>query len=63
VTRKDYELIAAALKDAREDCIANHETTIVLGVDDAARRLSRALASDNSRFDGHRFLAACGVEV
>lgn len=59
MTRKD----AKAISDAREDCLANDERLIVLGVEDTARRLARALASDSPRFDGHRFLAACGIEV
>lgn len=57
MTRKDYVLIAAALKDARASTPeANH-----VGVDVAASNIAHALARDNPRFDRARFLKAAGV--
>ncbi len=59
MTRKDYELIAKALKTARgsvKDEFAIHH-------DIAAYSLANALRNTNDRFDHGRFLAACGVEA
>lgn len=49
MTRKDYILIAAALKAAQT-------------IPQAARNLADQLAQDNLRFDRTRFLEACGVQ-
>lgn len=49
MTRKDYVLIAAALREART-------------VAEAARLLADQLAQDNPRFDRERFLKAAGVQ-
>lgn len=57
MTRKDYELIAAALKQAR-DAAPGHEWR--LGVLDAADLIGRALRRDNPRFEKARFMAAAG---
>jgi len=60
MTKKDYELIAAAIKDNREydpmECYAE-------ALDDVARSLATALQRDNPRFDRDRFLKACGVDA
>ena len=60
MTRKDYILIAKAIKDAatgypeaRPDAVQQSE--------DIAFGIAEALAGDNSRFDRDRFLRACGV--
>jgi hypothetical protein len=68
MTRKDYVLIAAALKDARP--IPKHELYALdhnerLCADtyrNVARSIADALAKDNPRFDRERFLTACGVQ-
>ena len=66
MTRKDYIVIAAALRAARP-----HWTTDAGREFEAAplqtHRLScecvaDALGQDNARFDRSRFLVACGVE-
>jgi hypothetical protein len=59
MTRKDYQLIAAALKDAREANVVYTNGEHV--TDLCAVRVANALESDNPRFDRARFLAACGV--
>jgi hypothetical protein len=56
VTRKDYVLIAAALKAAMSH--AEGMPTEQAGIEEAARELCSALASDNPRFDRARFLKA-----
>ncbi|WP_109798667.1 hypothetical protein [Novosphingobium meiothermophilum] len=60
MTRKDYELIAAAVSEARAD-MADHPGRLA-GAAQTARRLASALRTTNPRFDRDRFLAACGVD-
>lgn len=63
MTRKDYELIAAAIKEAKPllPPVADYaETTRQLGWQTTAHAVAEALARDNPRFDRERFLAACG---
>lgn len=64
MTRKDYELIAAAIKSADSDtCNALHlleSAEIALAI--YSRHIADALAADNPRFDRARFRRACGVE-
>lgn len=59
MTRKDYVLLAAALKDAKplpspcpESC---HGWRL------ASHAVCEALSRDNPQFDRDRFLRACGV--
>lgn len=65
MTRKDYELIAAAIKathdriDQQTDFSHNGEQQ--RGVRRTAAHLADALAHDNPRFDRTRFLKACGI--
>lgn len=64
MTRKDYELIAAATRKAR----ARIETTMsgdvrenqLRGIRRHAATIADALAADNAAFDIGRFLTACG---
>lgn len=68
MTRKDYRLIASALKDSKP--ISNGPNSFAY---DAAyefrlgqwskttRLLSLALGADNARFDSDKFLQACGI--
>lgn len=70
MTRQDFEFIARVLSEAKED---EYDGTVTdariealereLARKSIARRFSRELARTNPRFDGHRFLAACGVAV
>jgi hypothetical protein len=59
VTRKDYVLIAAALKAAMSH--AEGMPASQAGIERAAHELCCALASDNPRFDRTRFLKAAIV--
>lgn len=65
MTRKDYVLIAEALREARVDiqCKEPEEQVQTLkdGVSYAADWIADALAGENPRFDRNRFLKACGV--
>lgn len=60
MTKKDYELIARALKRAHEN--VNGGQTVEDGAKLAAEYLADALAQDNPRFDRERFLTACEVQ-
>ena len=59
MTRKDYQLIAGALKDALGAVDHPHRTGAVL----AAQELAYRLRDDNPRFDRKRFLEACGLDL
>ena len=64
MTRKDYELIAAAFIRATES--ANQQDEYILrcaaldGIQRAAIALAFGLHDDNPRFDHARFLRDCG---
>lgn len=58
MTRKDYVLIAAALKRASALSETDSQRR---GVSRAAGSLAGALSADNEAFDRTRFLQACGV--
>ncbi len=58
MTRKDYELIAAAVR--RVIICTRAEADII---DEAAYELACALGADNPRFDRERFLFACGTRT
>ena len=55
MTRKDYVLIASALKANRDKWVVTPTWL------DAVYSVADALKADNARFDRARFLAACGV--
>ena len=61
MTRKDYVLIADALRQAYVVQRDRYVGTSA-GVRAAAEYISDALASDNPRFDRERFLKAAGVQ-
>lgn len=65
MTRKDYELLAKALKTATDRVRIcepeNAQKDILDGIGYAADYIVDALAAGNPRFDRVRFLAACGV--
>jgi hypothetical protein len=65
MTRKDYVLLAEALKGARSSYSSATLPNVAIyhnGVDNAAHRVCEALARENAAFDRARFLKACGVE-
>jgi len=62
MTRKDYVLIAAALREARSNYSLPNVAIYHNGIDNAAHRLADALGRDNPRFDRERFLDAAGVQ-
>lgn len=60
MTKKDFELIADAIKLAREYAAAHPEQNADVGVT-ITLTLSSALATTNPRFDSKRFQEACGL--
>lgn len=63
MTRKDYQLIARALKQASENWEGFDEENPQVVITAISAYLARELAQDNPRFDRTRFLEACGLEV
>lgn len=61
MTRKDYELIAKALKTQLELSRGFGEEDGEAAVKNIAHDLAEALALDNPRFDRARFLTASGA--
>lgn len=59
MTRKDYQLIAGALKDALGAVDHPQRVGAVL----AAQELAYRLRNDNPRFETKRFLEACGLDL
>ena len=59
MTRKDYELIATAIRTEAENTKPRSISRDTC--DTIARRMADRLADDNPQFDRDRFLAACGV--
>lgn len=64
MTKKDYELIARALKAARVSNTLDDPNKALYnnGIDNAVALMARVLAQDNPRFNRERFLIACGVQ-
>jgi hypothetical protein len=60
MTKKDYELIAAVLRESVETAHNAGELNMARRT---ARNFAIRLADTNPRFDGKRFLKACGVET
>jgi hypothetical protein len=62
MSRKDYVLIAAALKFTKPEPLAGLpvDSAIIDTWHNTASELAAALARDNPRFDMSRFLKACG---
>lgn len=58
MTRKDYELIARAIRRSAD---ADRSTLRLAAIETVAVLLAVDLAEGNPRFDRARFLAACGV--
>ena len=61
MTRKDYELIAKAIKTQVELSRTFDEKGEELAVLNIARDLADALTRENPRFDRDRFMVACGL--
>ncbi len=63
MTKKDYILVAKAIKNHYEtwaNYYSDYEPNVKLGY--LVQDLANTLARDNSRFDRQRFLTACGIE-
>lgn len=58
MTRKDYILLAAALKSAQPPGMQGEAVQHMVD----CKRIADALATTNPRFDRLRFLKACGLD-
>lgn len=58
MTRKDYELIASALRETQAAFLRAGDNDLASAVRDAAKDIAYALKNDNARFDTLRFMAA-----
>lgn len=56
--KRDYELIASVLKDARDTITDPHSVVALAHV---AGRLAAKFQADNPAFDLERFIKACGL--
>lgn len=69
MSRKDYEAIAAAVREVRALFAAEarhpypERDDVLIGIDATVKAVADALANDNPRFDRTRFLVACNVTV
>jgi hypothetical protein len=64
MTRKDYDLIAEAIKDVGVFHDVGQSFKLMCPEDvlfSVAMELGRGLAADNPQFDRERFMVACGV--
>lgn len=59
MSRKDFELLARVIKDARSSADSSPE---IGQTDHIAERIATALVGHSSTFDKDRFLKACGVK-
>lgn len=59
MTRKDYILIAAAIKQSAD--LWEAQSGPWYGVEHTAVNIGIALQADNPRFDPHVFIRACGL--
>jgi hypothetical protein len=62
MTRKDYELIAAAIRMQVDSLREGQPSTTLslIAVQECAVKIAGALMRENQRFDYTRFLTACG---
>lgn len=59
MTKKDFEKIAGAVKDARDATDGGPAVSRIF--DSLSRTLADTCSKTNPRFDRSKFLAACGV--
>ena len=62
MTRKDYPMLAEALRKAEPPDASYHGEDEYTGWKRAVRGVAEALAEDNRAFDKDRFLRDCGVQ-
>lgn len=62
MSRKDYIILARALKNSKPDLHPQLRGALIDIWVRTCKEISATLAADNPRFDHARFLQACGVE-
>ena len=63
MTRKDYILIAKALKQAEPTDDENEQGTALSGWVKSVKYVAVTLGRENSRFNEDKFLEACGIII
>jgi len=58
MSRKDYEMVATAIRNSANRAVTAHDQAMLRIL---SREIAGAFAADNARFDRDRFLAACGT--
>jgi hypothetical protein len=61
MTRKDYELIARCVADARK--LSPTNLAIQVAMDLFMANIAKRLKEDNPRFDKDKFYRACGFDL
>jgi hypothetical protein len=59
MTRKDFEAIAKAVRNATDEAVACEMGDELTGINMVVRHLAIMCAESNERFDKDRFLRAC----
>jgi len=59
MTRKDYIVIADAIKESAKDVQHNKDAMIAIEV--VAGRIAAVMAADNTNFNPKTFFTACGL--
>ena len=59
MTKKDYELIAKAIRDTKNTYSKGAKIDAYYCLDDVARAISIRLENENPRFDSVKFYRAC----
>ena len=62
MSRKDYILIAAALKSVRDSYAPHWDPNLFRACDDHAVALAKSLSAANPAFNAAKFLLAAGVK-
>lgn len=62
MTKKDYEMIAKAIKTVVEQLKAENDYGTEYVAEEIAASLSTAFAEENPRFNIGKFMSACGLE-
>lgn len=62
MTKKDFEMIAKALKNATPTEVEQEQGTTQDGWIKSVREMARELGRNYPKFDVQKFLLACGIE-
>ena len=58
MTRKDYNLLASAIRESMDECRAQYNEDVEVAIRLLTSRLASRLQTDNPRFDRQKFYKA-----